>query len=266
MIIKHQGGSVLITVLIILIIVAVVGAVAMRQSVTGLNVATNSQIQTLLEQSTDSIFFAIEKDNKIKATLQRNINALGMFGMVKSDSYVDKELVFCYRPKQRANVFTISSASTIYRKSETAVENTELGVAGFCTRTSNDFTSGRDAVISQIAVKKGSLNVDTPFKFFASGTDNTTVQMEDAQPVKIIVTSVIPAATALSSTDANLTTAVNHCFKNYPNDVTATYPNDVAEVGGSQVPMTVAGCFAVLGIPYSQQVVDYAVINYAKKS
>jgi len=255
----RQKGATLIVVLILLVIITIVGTLAIRQSISSLAIATNSQAQTLLMQTADSIFFTIERDNAVLANLQKNISALGLFGVVKPDSYINKELVFCYRPKNRSNLFNLRDSSIVYWNSQSSINNTELGISGFCKIQNSDYSSGRAAVITQVAVKKGSLDSDTPFKFFPIGTDNTTVQLQEVQPVRIIVTSVIPGAavsTNLPNGVSNFDSAVENCFKNYTNDNVEAYPtND-----------TVADCFAKLGVPYNRQVMDYAVINYATKS
>jgi len=55
--INSQRGAALIVVMFVLLLVAVVGSMAIRQSITGLNIATNSQVQSLLQQNTDAVFF-----------------------------------------------------------------------------------------------------------------------------------------------------------------------------------------------------------------
>lgn len=255
--IKSQKGATLVVVMVLLIVITIIGTLAIRQSVTNLAIATNSQAQSLLMQTADNAFFAIEKDNSVTASLQKNISGLGMFGLVKSNDYINKELVFCYRPKQRALVFDLRDSSSVYWKDATTIENTELGSTGFCKMQGTDYSSAR-AVITQIAVRKGSLNTDTPFKFFPLGTDQSTVQLQDVQPVRITVTSVIPGAAAATTLPADTTfeQAVNNCFKNYTNDTVEAYPSND----------TVADCFSKLGVPYNRQVMDYAIINYATKS
>ncbi|XID74595.1 PilX N-terminal domain-containing pilus assembly protein [Alkanindiges sp. WGS2144] len=257
--IRSQSGATLIVVLILLVIVTIVGTLAIRQSVTSLAIATNSQAQSLLMQTADSVFFSIESDNSVNSNLQQSISALGMFGIVKPNSYINKELVFCYRPKDRSNMFDIRDASTVYWSSSTSITNNELGITGFCQMQSNDYSSGRAAVITQVAVKKGSLNADTPFKFFPLGTDLATVQLQEVQPVRIVVTSVIPGAAASTTLPTGVSSfeqAVGNCFKNYTNDTVEAYPSND----------TVADCFSNLGVPYNRQVMDYAIINYATKS
>lgn len=255
----NQKGATLIVVLVLLVVVTIVGTLAIRQGITNLAIATNSQAQSLLIQTADNIFFSIETDNSVKENLQKNVSALGLFGIVKSNAYINKELVFCYRPKERSGLFNLRDSSSVYWSDATTIVNNELGITGFCKIQDKDYSSGRTAVITQVALRKGSLNTDTPFKFFPKGTDNSTVQLQEVQPVRIIVTSVIPGAAVSSTLPTGVSTfegAVENCFKNYTNDTVEAYPaND-----------TVADCFAQLGVPYSRQVMDYAVINYATKS
>ena len=74
---KYQNGAAFIVVMFVLLLVTIIGAVAIKQSLTGLNIATNSQIQVLLQQNSDAAFFAIERDNKDNTILQRNLSSLG---------------------------------------------------------------------------------------------------------------------------------------------------------------------------------------------
>lgn len=252
----YQKGATLIVVLFVLIFVVLIGTLAVKQSLVGLNVATNSQIQSLTRQTADAVFFSLERDNQDSATFQKNLSSLGLFGMVKSDAFLEKELVFCYRPKKQKQVFSLQNASIVYPTSDTEINNSELGVTGFCQYTSSDYSSGRDFMISQVAVKKSSLQTDVPFKFYPLGTDTSTVQLDQVQPVQIIVTTIIPgAASGTGSGWSSFSTQINNCFKLHMNDKSVKYPKQ----------KTVAECFSDLGVPYSQQVMDYAVISYATK-
>ncbi|WP_179994087.1 pilus assembly protein [Acinetobacter sp. YH1901136] len=254
---QYQKGATLIVVLFVLIFMVLIGTLAVKQSLVGLNVATNSQVQSLMRQTADAVFFSLERDNQNSAIFQKNLSSLGLFGMVKSDAFFNKELVFCYRPKTQNQVFNIQNASIIYPTGTDDINNTELGSTGFCKYTSNDYSSGRDFMISQVAVKKSSLSTDVPFKFYPLGTDASTVQLDQVQPVQIIVTTIIPGAASGSGAGwASFDTQINNCFKNHINDKSTKYPDQ----------KTVAECFSDLGVPYSQQVMDYAVISYASKS
>ena len=52
-----QEGATLIVVLILLVIITMIGTLAIRSSLTTLNIATNSQAQQLLVQNSDSAIF-----------------------------------------------------------------------------------------------------------------------------------------------------------------------------------------------------------------
>ncbi|MCU4579691.1 pilus assembly protein [Acinetobacter gyllenbergii] len=256
----NQQGATLITVLFVLLVVTVIGTFAVKQSILGLNIATNSQARNLMQQTADAVFFSLEQDSKTKEILQRNLSSLGMLGMVKSDSFLNKELVFCYRPKTQKEMFSLQNASIVSWATDSEgkknIKNNEIGTAGFCKYDTNDFSSSRDIMISQVAVKKSSINSDVPFKFFPTGTDTTTVQLDGVQPVRIVVTTIIPNATTGSNSWSSLKSDVNKCFSNYTNEKSTQ--NDGTE--------SVTDCFDQLGVPYSQQVMDYAVVSYATKS
>src|SRR5690606_23288106 len=111
---QYQKGATLIVVLFVLIFMVLIGTLAVKQSLVGLNVATNSQVQSLMRQTADAVFFSLERDNQNSAIFQKNLSSLGLFGMVKSDAFLNKELVFCYRPKTQNQVFNIQNASIIY--------------------------------------------------------------------------------------------------------------------------------------------------------
>ncbi|WHP04879.1 pilus assembly protein [Acinetobacter corruptisaponis] len=264
--ISKQQGATLVTVLFVLLLMTIIGTFAVKQSIVGLNIATNSQARNLMQQTADAVFFAMEQDNKNNAILQKNLSSLGMLGMVKSDNFLNKELVFCYRPKTQKNIFDLRNASIVSWEEVTdpddntkkiaQIKSDELGVTGFCQYTSNDFSSGRDVMISQIAVKKSSVNSDVPFKFYPIGTDTTTVQLDDIQPIRVVVTTIIPGMATGGSSWSSNTTEINKCFKDYTNEKSTQYSDTE----------TVTDCFEKMGVPYSQQVMDYAVVSYATKS
>lgn len=54
---QKQRGATLIVVLFLLLAIIVLGTLAIRQSLVGLSIATNSQAQQLLLQNSDAAFF-----------------------------------------------------------------------------------------------------------------------------------------------------------------------------------------------------------------
>ena len=55
----YQRGATLITILFVLLLVTVVGTFAVKQSIVGLGIATNSQARNLMQQTADAVFFAL---------------------------------------------------------------------------------------------------------------------------------------------------------------------------------------------------------------
>ena len=82
---RNQNGATLIVVLFLLLTITVLGTLAVRQSVVGLNIATNSQAQQLLTQNSDAAFFNVEREDNIIQSL----SASGMFGYISGVN--DKE-------------------------------------------------------------------------------------------------------------------------------------------------------------------------------
>lgn len=147
---KNQEGATLIVVLILLVIITIIGTLAVKSSLTALNIATNSQAQQLLVQNSDSAIFNVENP----AFLTRNTAYDGLFGQIKSDANKGKELVFCYKGAE-SDFYDFNQASFMQWVSGTSPLNSELGLDGYCKigGTSNFFTSGRRAVMTQVAVK-----------------------------------------------------------------------------------------------------------------
>lgn len=52
----YQRGATLITILFVLLLVTVVGTFAVKQSIVGLGIATNSQARNLMQQTADAVF------------------------------------------------------------------------------------------------------------------------------------------------------------------------------------------------------------------
>lgn len=248
---KHQLGATLIVVLVLLVIVTLLGTMAIRQSLTSLNIATNSQAQSLLIQSSDTVFFRTEDTTQ----LARNMLAQGMFGYIKEDINKGKELVFCFRPKVNSTFFDISKASVIKWVSGTAPNNSELGTDGYCkVDVANDFTSNRQAVVTQVTVKAAD-NSSTPFQFTQRGTDTDTAKINELDRIIVYATSVIPG---LSSSNAS---AINACFSDHmaepivPAGVTAA----------TQADDSITDCLARLNVPYNTQVSEYNLMQLVSK-
>jgi hypothetical protein len=250
----NQQGATLIVVLILLLVITLLGTLAIRQGVFSLNIATNSQAQSLLIQSSDTVLYAMEKAEE----LDRNMSAAGMFGFIKPEAYLGKELVFCYRPLVNPRLFDLRKASLVYWPEEggvadgsvgtATVNNTDLGIEGFCqiSSTSKDYTSNRKAVLTQVSATRSATPSVIPFQFTPRGTDAESAKVDNVQPIKVMVTSIIPGLSTASDTK------INNCFKNHTSET----------VAGKGTELTVTDCLAKENVPLSTQNMDYALLQY----
>ena len=219
---KQQKGATLITVLVILIVITLLGTIAVKMGIVGLKIATNSQVNALLLENSDSALFNIENPDEV----ERQLALDGMFAYFNSAANADDELVFCYRAAQDA-FYDFSKASAIAADGTT----TKIGVDGFCK--ANQFAMGRSAVLSQVYLTKNA-TTSTPFAGVPKGTSlgqsNVPVTMHN---IGATVISVLPSFAGAT------TTQIENCFK--------------------QRASAVGACFDGLGIPYNMQHSDYVV-------
>lgn len=219
---KQQKGATLITVLVILIVITLLGTIAVKMGIVGLKIATNSQVNALLLENSDSALFNIENP----AEVERQLALDGMFAYFNSSANANDELVFCYRASENS-FFKLSKASAITEDGST----TKIGVDGFCK--ANQFAMGRSAVLSQVYLTKSS-TASAPFSSVPKGTSlgqsNVPVTMHN---IGATVISVLPSFAGAT------TTQIENCFK--------------------QRASAVGACFDGLGIPYNMQHSDYTV-------
>lgn len=219
---KQQQGATLITVLVILIVITLIGTIAVKSGILGLKIATNSQVNTLLMENSDSALFNIENPGQIA----RQMALDGMFAYFDSAGNAEDELVFCYRATENT-FFSLSKASAI----TPAGSKTKIGVDGFCK--ANQFAMGRSAVLSQVYLTK----VATTFAPFSSVPKGTSLGQSNVPAttnnIAATVISVLPSFSGASKTD------IEACFRERRSDVVA--------------------CFEGLNIPYNMQHSDYVV-------
>ena len=246
---KYQRGATLIVVLMMLVGIIIVGTLAIRQSITSLRVATNSQAQQLLLQNADAGFFNAERQESLIQSFAAN----GMFGYISGAQNKDKELVFCFRGDQ-SKFFDLSKASLIYwPNGDEQPNNSSLGTEGYCdvdATEGNFFTSGRKIVMTQIAVKFSSEAENDPFYGSRKGTDDRTVKFEKAKPLKIFATSIIP-----NMTNSVAKEKIGECFENHMQEVTVA----TSAKGTNTSKRTVAECLEDLNVPFSAFTTDYVL-------
>ena len=225
---KKQLGSALIIVLVILVLVTLIGTLAVRSGILGLKLATNSQIQSLLLENSNSALFNLEDPSQVARQLALD----GMFAYFNSAANADDELVFCYRAAQNA-FYDFSKASVIAADGTT----TKIGVDGYCK--ANQFAMGRSAVLSQVYLTKVS-TASAPFSAVPKGSSLGQGNIPaTTNNIGATVISVLPSFASATSTQ------IEACFKR---------PSIKPATG-----QTVGECFDNLGIPYNMQHSDYTV-------
>lgn len=227
----HQGNT-LIVVLILLLVITILGTIAVRQSLFGLKVATNSQAQALLLQNSDAYFLKLEAASNVQKII--NASKFGPIGYAAQPSNVGHEVSLCYTRKSEQSFDT--NQVGLFNTTKTGNKFNGLN-KGYCDPTNADnFTSGRRAVMTQVSIKVQNQSAN-PLEHFIEGNDNDLV----APPViaRINVISILPAM----ASNVNAAT-IQDCLKSYPSD----------SIAGSA---TIASCLKENNIPFNAQVAEY---------
>ncbi|MFW1952512.1 PilX N-terminal domain-containing pilus assembly protein [Acinetobacter beijerinckii] len=236
-----QAGSVLIVVLVMLVLLTLVGTWAIRGSIVSLKIATNSQAQALLKQTSDSVFYTLENktDNELSFAQMRIGD--GMLNYTLRPENKGKELVFCVRGSVADNFSGSRLSSVAYWNDNGAINNTEMGKNGFCQMNRlTDFLSGRNAVMTQVTVRAATNDKD--WEHMLEGDDKETSKSTGIQKVAITATSILPNFSEASTTD------INTCLTNFTSFVDEAKKNE-----------TVTDCLSDKNVPYSTQQMEYTI-------
>lgn len=248
---RSQRGATLIIVLVVLLLITIVGTLAIRQSLVSLNIATNGQAQQLMIQNSDAATLNVEDLSK----LDRQLAADGMFGYMSADARRGKELVFCYRGRTQSSFFSWSNASIMqWKDGATAPDGTEIGSQGYCSYSTSttDYTSGRDAVMTQIAVQFIAIDDSSkPLSGMIEGTDTDTTSIPDPKRAIVHTISFMPSLSSASATDINNCLSTKMSSPIVPTGV-------IASTGATQ---SVSECLAALNVPFVTHVTEY-LLNY----
>ena len=245
---RSQAGSTLIAVLLLLVVITIVGVIAMKQGLTSLNIATNSQIQTVLAQSSDAVINQIAQ-----ADVSQITSIIGVLGaaVIKSDSEPGQEYVFCYRPTS-ADPFGLSiNANIIQGRTNGTVAPIDVSAGNFCDLTT-DFGSGRRATVTQVAVTVP-LDVSPLPPLTALSHGGTDVSYGSQLPPNFVIkkrirvssTSMLPAFST-----SPLATVQTECLQGRISD-------------NADAPLTnvenLTDCLARQGVPASTQVQEFSM-------
>lgn len=246
---KRQQGATLIVVLVLLLLITILGTMAIRQSLTSLNIATNSQAQSLLIQNSDAYYLRLEGSSNAQKVL--NASKFGFIGFAAQPENIGQEVVFCYTKNTEQNFDThnVGVISNTLTTSDDPLFSgkklmTEL-THGFCDPSNaSSFTSGRRVVMTQVSIKVQ--NTPTaPLENFPTGTDTELVN--PPMRVRVNTLSLLPAM----ASDVSMS-VVKDCLSEYPADQI---------IDGANSSATIADCLKLQGVPFNAQVAEYLQDN-----
>ena len=227
---KKEQGAAMIIVLVVLLLIAIAGTIAMRSGVFGSRLAANTQVGNLLINSNDAALTKFEdmREDDVRANFAPN----GMYYYLLEPVNAANELVFCYR-NDRNEVFSMANASVLLSAGGTS------GTVGFCDEST--FSSGRNAVITQIHMKRQDTGADS---FVLGSTLNENIlTTQKTINISLSAISIIPAYA--NNTIANAD--IQDCFRR------TAFKTGTVE--------TNAECFARLNMPYEVQSTDFTSGN-----
>lgn len=188
---RNQRGSTLAIVLIMLLLMMLLGTWAIRQSLTSLKTATNSQAQQILMHASDAIFYRLGLGGYID-DMDQPLSLLGY-----ALEHQGSEVVFCFRAQQATFGFDVTQSSLI-RWTEDGLNYSVDGQSGFCSiNNSLDYASSRKAQLTQISVQvelDKTAEINDPLAYLSLGRDDGDSEnlVENNKNIVVVATSFIP--------------------------------------------------------------------------
>lgn len=246
---SKQKGSTIIIVMMMLLFLTIIGVMAIRTSMTTLNIATNAQIGQLSSQTADTPINQVFLED-----LNKQVNLSSVIGKALKDADTEpgKEYIFCYRPKASTRFGSVTSMAVL-RNTTSGVELVEGSADSFCNLTT-DFGSARRGVVTQVSIK---IPIDTadlpPLALLArninvSGGQTIPQGVTEQKRIRMTTVAVMPVY-------AKDLTAAQACLKNNIND------NSDVESSAKQ---TTAQCLVNLGVPVNSQVQEFNLQTFIK--
>lgn len=229
-----QSGAALIVVLLVLTLIMIVGAIAVRQSTTDLKVATADQVNKLLFQANDAALLKVEKEDRILSADSREKNDT-LKGYMSSSEREGHKVSFCVRPRS-TKLFSILEISEVNSKNALLADKNN----GYCNPDNSDDYVSEGRVITQMTfVRPESAGI---LSQEGSGTSTNDVEPATTGVNAAIgcttfvgyVTSVIPALSnaPLGNASSNDTTSIAGCFKQ-PRTGTDTVDSCLSALGAA---------------------------------
>jgi len=208
---SQQRGAAMVAVLLILLAITLLGITGVRMGLTSLTIATNSQVSAITFQEADSglITFA----QRVSANPSAAALPTGVIGPALSAP--GTEVRYCKGKTDRLR-------------------------AGVCTAgVAEDYTTGRQIALNQMAVEVPAAADGTPMKAIVLGSDMDRAGIPTYR-VNVHSTSLVPVVGAADADE------INECLLNRPND------DD-----GTTTVETVTDCLTDAGAVFTTMVQEY---------
>lgn len=218
----------MIIVLIVLLLVAIAGTIALRSGIFGARLSTNSQVGNLLIQNNDSALSKFEDVKPIE--IQQNFALGGMYHYLLDPANATDELVFCYNAKDK-DTFQYDKTALINENGNIERPN------NFCNL--DKASSERGAVITQVHMRRNYAD-----DRIAEGhtVNNAIPTVQNNISLSISAISITPAFGSGNRAQ------IENCLK------TTAFKKDANTT-------TIAECFVALGVAHDVQSTDFKAGN-----
>lgn len=248
---RQQSGVALIVVLLFLILITIAGAIAVRQSVVDLNVATSDQVGTLILNSSDSVLAHIEQVGNAPGTdaynvmLSQNDGVLGYF-ITDGGSRVNQQAFFCYRPNNE-KLFNASTAG-MWLPGNSTGQSIDGAICDPSVKA--NYTSARNIAMTQVSVKSVENILSDNFQDVVQGESIEITRQSYVPQVLINSVSLLPSMASVSADD------IKACLKRPSGDISDYgFMPTTAGIQGQNL----NDCLKERGIPANSVVVEGVV-------
>lgn len=256
---NQRGSAALVITLIVLSVITVIGAIAVRQSITGLNISTNAQAKQIMFQSSDA---ALSKFQNASGTLVLSVS--NILELSKNNSSAGKEIVFCYQ-KNQADFFNNLRYSVTEWRNGADQPSSSHGTLGYCQAGNNNFfNSGRNAVLTQVSIQNLPSETTQPFEGQSLGTDTQSLNSTSGSGnttqvnynLRVFAISLMPNLSAASTND------INACLNSRMNNPIVPQ----SSTAGAGAETTISQCLTNLAVPFVTLTSDFLLIqdNFTK--
>lgn len=146
---KHQGGFIIIVILLVLLSIAATAFMSVKMGVVSSNMANSSSLQKMMKNEAETGMYYLREDGSVTVKKQPN----QVFGFAGARQ--NKEVVFCYRDVRPAQFFSTSNVSVLYKAADGGINNSSESMNGYCVAPA--YSTVKKMITTQISLKYTSI-------------------------------------------------------------------------------------------------------------